>query len=470
MRNALGIIIATLCLAWVPAQAQAPKANKATKTAQVTKERLVLMPLRVAEEDKSLQGAMETALVEGLQQKYEVFSGEQVAQKAREIFMKESRSTAKKECDETRCMQGIAEAFQAELIATANVTKQGGGYFLALSIQNIFDNKVEYSKTLTCKGCDSFQVVDKLKELVGTPAPVAAAPAAEAPQPKLNMNDSETVLWEEVKKGSAAEDYQAYLSQYPKGKFAILAKTKLTRLKEEARAETEKQEKQTWEDAQQTNSIESYEGYLNDYPKGRYVVLAQGRVAKLKKEQTDEETKQKREQAAEAAKQKREAGNLAAKEEAELWNKADSSNDKAAVENYLTKYPSGRYLAAASAKLKAIKEEEAKWPKYVSQGGLTWMPMTFTKNWADANAYCANTAINGQNGWRLPTKDELSALYASGYASRAMNRQGWNLDYTWSSTPNRDTHYSVNMRNGEVSSNHYSSFDALDVIYVTCVR
>jgi hypothetical protein len=138
---------------------------KVTKLTKAPSERLVLMPLRVGEEDKRLQGAMETALVQGLQQNYIVFAGEQVAQKAHEIFLKESRTTTKKECDETRCMQGIAEAFQAELIATANVTKQDGGYFLALSIQNIFDNKVVYSNSVPCEGCTTFQVVNKLKEL-----------------------------------------------------------------------------------------------------------------------------------------------------------------------------------------------------------------------------------------------------------------------------------------------------------------
>jgi Protein of unknown function (DUF2846) len=145
-----------------PIKSDTPKVAKPTIAPT---ERLVLMPLRVGVEDKGLQGAMETALVQGLQQNYIVFSGEQVAQKAHEIFLKESRNTAKKDCDETRCMQGIAEAFQAELIATANVTKQDGGYFLALSIQNIFDNKVVYSNSVPCKNCDSFQVVDKLKEL-----------------------------------------------------------------------------------------------------------------------------------------------------------------------------------------------------------------------------------------------------------------------------------------------------------------
>jgi deoxycytidylate deaminase len=155
-------IISALYLSAIPLSSQA-----ATKAKQKTtqKERLVLMPLRIPEEDKNLAGAMETAIVKGLQQKYDVFAGEQVSQKAHQIFLKESRNTAHTECDETRCMQNIAEAFQAELIATANVAKQDGNYFLAMSIQNIFDNNVVYSESLPCEGCNVSQVIEKLKEL-----------------------------------------------------------------------------------------------------------------------------------------------------------------------------------------------------------------------------------------------------------------------------------------------------------------
>jgi len=167
MRRPLNILIAAVLLLSLPLATQAEETTAPAQAVKVAKERLVLMPLRVGEEDQILQGAMETALVQGLQEKYEVFSGEQVAQKAKEIFRKESKSTAKKDCDETRCMQDIAEAFQAELISTANVTKRADGYFLALSIQNIFDNKVVYSNSVPCKNCDAYQVIDKLKELSG---------------------------------------------------------------------------------------------------------------------------------------------------------------------------------------------------------------------------------------------------------------------------------------------------------------
>ena len=84
----------------VPLQSVAASKDK-SQADDSEKYRLVFMPLRVPPEDKNLTGAMETALVEGLQQKYVVFSGEQVSQKAREIFLRESRNSAHKECDET---------------------------------------------------------------------------------------------------------------------------------------------------------------------------------------------------------------------------------------------------------------------------------------------------------------------------------------------------------------------------------
>lgn len=280
--------------------------TKAVKS--VAKEKLVLMPLRLGEEDQNLQGAMETALVEGLQQKYIVISGEQVAKKAREIFMKESKNTAHKECDETRCLQGIAESFQSELLAIANVTKQDGGYFLSLSIRNLYDNIDVYSKSIPCERCNAFQTVEKLKELVGARGVEEVAAETVTTQGRINLNDPDTALWEEVKKGNAEEDYQAYLSQFPKGKYAALAKTKLNRLKEEARVAAGQQDQQAWSTAQQGNTQDHYAGYLEAYPQGQFAALAQGRIDKLKREAAAEEAKRRREESEVAARGPRPGG------------------------------------------------------------------------------------------------------------------------------------------------------------------
>jgi hypothetical protein len=107
---------------------------------------------------------------------------------------------------------------------------------------------------------------------------------------------------------------------------------------------------------------------------------------------------------------------------------------------------------------------------YVVQGGLTWMPASDSrKTWAGANAYCTNTAIDGQTGWRLPTQPELLALSASG----AIDGHGWMVDITWSSTPTSADgywgslggHYSVILGSGRDSISDDSDFR-----FVTCVR
>ncbi len=206
------LILTFVYLILIALSAHSSAASSNTKVELSTKERLVLMPIRVPEEDNNLTGAMETALVRGLQQKYDVFSGERVAQKAHEIFMKESRNSSRKECDETRCMQNIAEAFQSELIAVANVTKQDGNYFLAISIQNIFDNKVVYSESLPCEKCSTVQVVDKLKILSNTslgtqpsPEEAEAQKAAEIKIKSEQLKQEQAAFEEKLRKADAAE-------------------------------------------------------------------------------------------------------------------------------------------------------------------------------------------------------------------------------------------------------------------------
>ena len=178
-------------------------------------------------------------------------------------------------------------------------------------------------------------------------APAKPAEPVEPATPPSGREDGESALWNEAQKGNSKEDYQAYLDQYPKGKYVALAKSRIKKLQDDAQAAAEQQEQQAWQAAQDENSEASYTRYLKGYPNGRYAGLAKARQEKLKND-------------------------VAAKEEAELWKKAESGNDKNAVEAYLNKYPSGRYVAAAGDKLKAIKEEEAKGPAMVRIPGRNY--------------------------------------------------------------------------------------------------
>lgn len=329
MCNLIRVILAALCLILLP-QAHA-KPVKPVKLQQAQKERLVLMPLRVGDENQNMQGAMETALVQGLQLKYEVFAGEDVAQKSREIFKKESR-TAKKECDETRCMEDIAIAFQSELIATASVTQVEGGYLLALSIRNVMDNKAVYSNSLPCERCSAFQVVEMLKELSGTPEnllfPPNTSSASESKEP-------ETALWNEIKNSKVIDDYQTYLAQYPSGRYATLCRMRIQTLQDEAGGDAANQERQVWQAAELAGDEVSYQNYLRDYPRGSYVGLAQVRLRKL---QTNAQV---------------------ADDEQALWQSAQDRRTVKATQAYLDKYPNGKYAEAAKSRIKKLRDEEA---------------------------------------------------------------------------------------------------------------
>jgi formylglycine-generating enzyme required for sulfatase activity len=108
---------------------------------------------------------------------------------------------------------------------------------------------------------------------------------------------------------------------------------------------------------------------------------------------------------------------------------------------------------------KTVNEAEEQ-DAYDSQGGLTWMPPRY-ENWVDANSYCANTAINGQTGWRLPTKVELIE-----FGAKYGHRKKWLGDLVWSKTPSGSgSHYYVDLTEGDAQSSEddYNMF-------VTCVR
>jgi hypothetical protein len=110
-------------------------------------------------------------------------------------------------------------------------------------------------------------------------------------------------------------------------------------------------------------------------------------------------------------------------------------------------------------------------PGYVVQGGLNWMPVTFNLNWPNANAFCTNTTINGQTGWRLPTKAEANAFAESFYPIGGFRKPPeWTSDsypYIWTSTPS-----SVGYHWFEDITQEGIGFEILDAnqVGVTCIH
>ncbi len=152
-----------------------------------------------------------------------------------------------------------------------------------------------------------------------SPAPVAAPTPAVRPA----STDPDTALWNAVETGGTADDYGVYVKQYPKGKFVALAKQRLQKLQSEAANASIAAEESAWQSAESGGTETGYQSYLASYPQGRYAALAQPRMNKLK---------------VQAAERERLAAEQRQREQAQAAQREE----------------------AARAKLKAIKEEEAK--------------------------------------------------------------------------------------------------------------
>jgi uncharacterized caspase-like protein/lipoprotein NlpI len=132
-------------------------------------------------------------------------------------------------------------------------------------------------------------------------APFYFVPAAINPAPAVSAADPQAIelaFWNDVKDSNSAEDYQAYLDKFPDGAFAPLAKLRLKQADQSAsrivHADPDEAPKTTaadpsafenafWSAAEDDKSPESYQAYLNKYPKGRFADQARARIAALDK-------------------------------------------------------------------------------------------------------------------------------------------------------------------------------------------
>lgn len=170
--------------------------------------------------------------------------------------------------------------------------------------------------------------------------------------------DPEVDAWSAAQAVNSIAAYETYLESYPKGRFATSAKIKLTELKKGEKVQTSASpvpvataattidpETAFWNEVKASNSPEYYDAYLKQYPKGKYLALARLALKKL-----DDAAK------AEAARQEAERKQLAEQQkhdqlrvEREAWERAKSADSIAGYAAYLESYPKGQFSALAQA-------------------------------------------------------------------------------------------------------------------------
>jgi len=101
------------------------------------------------------------------------------------------------------------------------------------------------------------------------------------PIPSPTREDGETALWREVLKGNSKYDLEAYLAQYPKGRYVAQANILIDKLQDDVATEAFRKEQDAWRTADTSGSENGYQNYLKGWPSGRYTGLAQARLRKL---------------------------------------------------------------------------------------------------------------------------------------------------------------------------------------------
>ena len=118
---------------------------------------------------------------------------------------------------------------------------------------------------------------------------------------------TERLFWQSIEDSAVAADYQAYLSQYPEGAFAALAKLRLSAFGQAA-AETEgktveaqaaatqrqAQDRALWDTIKNSNRAVDYRVYLQQFPNGTYAALAKARMAEAERRAAAAEAERKR--------------------------------------------------------------------------------------------------------------------------------------------------------------------------------
>ena len=160
----------------------------------LAKDVLVLLPLNVGKSLENEAALLGTALQQGLSSNFDVFYGPAVEAKLEEEYSKEG-------CTAESCAQGLAIAFNGELIADSSVQKLDNSYVVQLQINNIISGKIEKSLIEICDACSKLNLISFLKgvgqKAGGTASqnPSIASPAPSSRKLEINTGSFDTQVY-----------------------------------------------------------------------------------------------------------------------------------------------------------------------------------------------------------------------------------------------------------------------------------
>ncbi len=114
----------------------------------------------------------------------------------------------------------------------------------------------------------------------------AAQLRAEAEQRRLELERQDRQYWQRTGASGFEADLREYLRRYPDGLFSDEARSQLRAIERENRRLARIEERNAWNDAAMQNTVQAYRRYLRDYPDGRFADEARTRIASLTQPET----------------------------------------------------------------------------------------------------------------------------------------------------------------------------------------
>jgi adenylate cyclase len=100
-----------------------------------------------------------------------------------------------------------------------------------------------------------------------------------------DVQSVEIEFWDSIKNSVRAQEYEAYLEQYPEGSFVALARTRLDAIAEDSATMRDPQDREIeisfWESVRESANPALLRAYLEKYPKGEFSALAEIRLSEL---------------------------------------------------------------------------------------------------------------------------------------------------------------------------------------------
>jgi class 3 adenylate cyclase len=116
-------------------------------------------------------------------------------------------------------------------------------------------------------------------------ASTGSPPLEAEPEVTGGQNDEtvELAFWQSIQASDDPAEYQAYLDKYPDGAFVSLAQVRLAKASGPAEATVDSTvEIEFWTSIKETDDRAMFEAYLGKYPKGEFRSLAEIRIGELR--------------------------------------------------------------------------------------------------------------------------------------------------------------------------------------------